>query len=149
MGGCYCHKAASHCYTSDTTPANGMINTRTHAFPQMSISRVTGYVDDFDVEVLTSLVKGSMGRCSDDPLYVVISTVPWRLMKQRPTYISGSVIPLVANAQSRWALHARHEDGFSATRGSSTSAIRMVIPVQNFKSIKKCALVGRRLELAS
>ena len=38
-GGCCGHKAGSHYRTSATTPTNGMINTRTHAFPQNTHSR--------------------------------------------------------------------------------------------------------------
>ena len=61
---------------------------------------VDGDVNDFDAEVLSSLVKGSMGRCSNDPMHMLISTMLLR-NKQRAAYISGSVMPLVANAQSR------------------------------------------------
>lgn len=79
------------------------------SYVNLSSDWVDGDVNYFDAEVLTSLVKGSVGRCSNDPLHVVISTLP-RRMKQRSTYISGSVIPLVANAQSRWVLHDMRMD---------------------------------------
>lgn len=66
----------------------------------LASDRVDGDVNYFDAEVLAGLVKGCMGGCSNDPVLVLVSS--WPLRKKRSSaYISGSVIPLVANAQSR------------------------------------------------
>jgi hypothetical protein len=57
---------------------------------------------EFDLQIRCTFVERRVGGCGNDPK----RGVRLSMNASESPYISGSVIPLVARAQSRWALTA-------------------------------------------